>query len=257
MLSKNKIKFINSIKKKKYRDLHQVFFAEGEKIIDELLKSDVEFLNIFATEEWMEQQKKLDVKISQKIEIITPGELKKISALSSPNNVLATIKIPKTDYNKIEISNKLSILLDDINDPGNLGTIIRIADWFGIENIFCTKESVDLYNPKVVQATMGAIFRVKVHYVDFQELLTEFADTDHFNIYGTFLEGKNIYYEKLSEKGFVIMGSESHGISEQWTPYIHNKLFIPYYPVNKKSSESLNISIATAIICSEFRRRMI
>ncbi|MFO7828212.1 MAG: RNA methyltransferase [Bacteroidales bacterium] len=257
MLSKNKIKFINSIKKKKYRDIHQVFFAEGEKIIDELLKSEAEILNIFATADWAVQQLNLSDDISQKIEIITLDELKKISALSSPNKVLATIKIPKTAYDKNEISNKLSILLDDVNDPGNLGTIIRIADWFGIENIFCTKSSVELYNPKVVQATMGAIFRVNVHYVDFHELLTEFTAIDRFNIYGTFLEGENIYYEKLSEKGFIIMGSESHGISEKWIPYIDKKLFIPYYPTTKKTSESLNISIATAIVCSEFRRRMI
>lgn len=257
MLSKNKIKFINSIKKKKYRDIHQVFFAEGEKLIDELLKSDVEILTLFATNEWINQNQNIINKKSIDPCIITNDELKKISALSTPNKVLATAKIQQKNYDKTEIATQLSILLDNVNDPGNLGTIIRIADWFGIKNIFCSKESVDLYNPKVVQATMGAIFRVKVHYVDFQALLQEFSNINDFTIYGTFLEGKNIYHEPLSKNGFIMMGNESHGISPKWDPFIQQKLFIPNYPVNFKTSESLNLSTATAIVCSEFRRQLL
>jgi len=255
MLSKNKIKFINSIKKKKYRDAHQIFFAEGEKLVNELLLSEAEISTIFATNEWIEQHQQIIDKKTIPLCLITNEELKKISALSTPNKVLATIKIPEINYNKTEIAQQLSILLDNVNDPGNLGAIIRIADWFGIKNIFCTKESVDLYNPKVVQATMGAIFRVNVHYIDFQELLHDFSDDNDFNIYGTFLEGNNIYHEPLSPKGFIMMGSESHGISQQWEPYIQQKLFIPNYPDTKKTTESLNLSTATAIVCSEFRRR--
>jgi len=256
MLSKNKIKFINSIKKKKYRDAYQIFFAEGEKLVDELLLSDNEISTIFATNEWITQHQQIMDKKSITCCVITNEELKKISALSTPNKVLATIKIPKIKYNKTEIAKQLSILLDNVNDPGNLGTIIRIADWFGIKNIFCTKESVDLYNPKVVQASMGAIFRVNVHYIDFQKLLHDFSDNNDFIIYGTFLKGNNIYHEPLSPKGFIMMGSESHGISQQWEPYIQQKLFIPNYPDTKKSTESLNLSTATAIVCSEFRRRL-
>lgn len=253
MLSKNKIKFINSIKKKKYRDLHECFFVEGEKLVDELLKSNVQIIDLYATREWINKNTSTLENIT--VIEITEKELSTISSLSTPNKVFAIAAQQKHSFYKDEISNKLSILLDDINDPGNLGTIIRIADWFGIENIFCTKDSVDLYNPKVAQSTMGAIFRVKVHYVEFKNLFEEFSKVDSFNIYGTFLEGKNVYNENLSSKGFVVMGNESHGISKKWGSYINNKLFIPNYPSDARTSESLNISAATAIICSEFRRR--
>lgn len=257
MLSKNKIKFINSIKKKKYREIHHCFFVEGEKMVDELLNSDFETTEIFAIQEWLEQNKHIRT-IKKQIEIneITETELKKISALSTPNKVLAIAKQPSYNYNLSAIQSELSLFLDHINDPGNLGTIIRIADWFGIKHIFCSLESVDLYNPKVVQSTMGAIFRVKVHYVDPKGLLSEVTKLDNYKIYGTFLEGANIYHEKLSETGLIILGSESHGISDDIKPFVHKKLFIPNYPTERKTSESLNISIATSIICSEFRRGM-
>lgn len=257
MLSKNKIKFINSIKKKKYRDIHQCFFVEGEKMVDELLKSDIQITDLYATKDWL-LNKDLNFFNSKQIEFseITDDELSKISSLSTPNKVFAIASQKTYNYSKEDISNKLSILLDNINDPGNLGTIIRIADWFGIENIFCTPESVDMYNPKVVQSTMGAIFRVKVHYINFEQLINDFENVNDFNIYGTFLEGENIYKENLGEKGFIMMGSESHGISEKWKSRINKKLFIPNYPINKESSESLNISTATAIVCSEFRRKL-
>jgi len=255
MLSKNKIKFINSIKKKKYRDQHKCFFVEGEKLVDELLKSDFTIEELFATPEWILKNTNRTF-TNLHFEEISPDELIKISSLSTPNQVFAIVSQPDYSYSRPDLLNELSILLDDINDPGNLGTIIRIADWFGIKNIFCTPESVDLYNPKVVQSTMGAIFRVKVHYKDFKKLLSEFSQAKDFNIYGTFLDGDNIYEQELSHNGFLMMGSESHGISNKWAPYINRKLFIPGYPLNSASSESLNISVATAISCSEFRRRM-
>lgn len=258
MLSKNKIKFINSIKKKKYREIHQCFFVEGEKMVDELLHSDIEINEIFATPTWLKQNKQIVDTIKNQIEIdeITEDELKKISALSTPNKVFAIAKQPSYIYNLNAIQSELSLFLDNINDPGNLGTIIRIADWFGIKHIFCSQGSVDLFNPKVVQATMGAIFRVKVHYVDSKEFLSEVTKLKDYKIYGTFLEGGNIYHEQLSKSGLIIMGSESHGISDDIKPYVHKKLFIPNYPVDRKTTESLNISVATSIICSEFRRRI-
>ena len=257
MLSKNKIKFINSIKKKKYRDQHKCFFVEGDKLVDELINSDFIITELFTTNEWMINNRNFILENkSFEITEITNEELSKISSLSTPNKVLAIVNQPTYNYDKKLISNKLNLLLDNINDPGNLGTIIRIADWFGIEDIFCTQESVDLYNPKVVQSTMGAIFRTKVHYVDFKDLLNDFSNIANFNIYGTFLEGENIYNEKLSDKGFILMGSESHGISDQWKAFINKRLFIPNYPLDSSTSESLNISVATAITCSEFRRRM-
>jgi TrmH family RNA methyltransferase len=253
MLSKNKIKFINSIKKKKYRDIQECFFVEGEKLVDELLKSDFQITNLFATNEWISKNES-NLSLSIPLTEISQDELLKISSLSTPNKVFAIVTQKNVSFSINEIKTKLSIVLDNINDPGNLGTIIRIADWFGIENIFCSKESVDLFNPKVVQSTMGAIFRTKVHYVDFKTLFNQANDFEDFNIYGTFLEGENIYKEDLPQRGFIMMGSESHGISDEWKPFINKKLFIPNYPIDFKTSESLNISVATAIVCSEFRR---
>lgn len=257
MLSKNKIKFINSIKKKKYREIHQCFFAEGEKLVDELLNSEVQVTEIYATIEWIDKNKQnLPANSDLEIDIISEEELKKISSLSTPNKVFAIANQPKYQYSIEEIQNELSLFLDNINDPGNLGTIIRIADWFGIKNIFCSNESVDKYNPKVVQASMGAIYRTKTHYVDSKEFLTTLNQIEDFNIYGTFLEGNNIYNEQLSKNGLIVMGSESHGISKNLIHSINKKLFIPNYPTDSSTSESLNISVATAIVCSEFRRRI-
>ncbi|MGE0089403.1 MAG: TrmH family RNA methyltransferase [Bacteroidales bacterium] len=255
MFSKNKIKFINSLKKSKYREIQRLFFAEGEKLADELLKSGIKITNILATKNWLELNSNRLTKCKAEVDEITETDLSKISSLSTPNQVFIIAEQPKSAYDIDEITGQLSLLLDDINDPGNLGTIIRIADWFGIQNIFCTKNSVDQYNPKVVQSTMGAICRVKVHYVDFQNLINSVKKDSEFAIYGTFLEGNTIYTEPLTEKGFIIMGSESHGISDKTKPLITKKLFIPNYPEDKKTSESLNISVATAIVCSEFRRR--
>jgi TrmH family RNA methyltransferase len=257
MLSKNKIKFINSIKKKKYREIHHCFFVEGEKMVDELLHSEIETTEIFATPDWLDQNKQIEsIKNQTEIHEITETELKKISALSTPNKIFAIAKQPTYTYNLNTIQSELSLFLDNINDPGNLGTIIRIADWFGIKHIFCSLESVDLYNPKVVQSTMGALFRVKVHYVDPIDFLSSANNLKDYMVYGTFLEGENIYNEQLSESGLIIMGSESHGISDDIKPHVDKKLFIPNYPKDRKTSESLNISVATSIICSEFRRRM-
>ncbi len=258
MLSKNKIKFINSIKKKKYRAIQQCFFVEGEKLVDELLYSDVQIISIFAVTEWLEK-KRSELSNLNDIEIVEVKEedLKKISALTTPNKVLAVAKQPSYSFIFEEIKESLNIFLDNINDPGNFGTIIRIADWYGINNIFCSNESVDVFNPKVVQSSMGAVFRTKIHYVDSSSFLEKLQQLDDFNIYGTFLEGDNIYKTELSKNGMIIMGSESHGISDSLKPFIRTKLFIPNYPLDVKTSESLNISIATAITCSEFRRRII
>lgn len=255
MLSKNKIKFINSIKKKKYRDINQCFFAEGEKLVDELLNSDLNIIEIYATFEWINSNHQQITEQNTDIIEISEIELSKISSLTTPNKVLAVAKQRSFDFKLNQIGKELNIFLENINDPGNLGTIIRIADWFGIKNIFCTNESVDMYNPKVIQASMGAIYRTKVHYVETSKFFSDLKGLNNFNIYGTFLEGNNIYKEKLSSNGLIIMGSESHGISNTISPLINKKLFIPNYPLMNKTSESLNISTATAIVCSEFRRR--
>ena len=256
MLSKNKIKFINSIKKKKYRDINQCFFAEGEKLVDELLNSDLNIIEIYAISKWINSNHQRITKRNTDVIEISEIELNKISSLTTPNKVLAIAQLESFDFKINEIGKELNIFLENINDPGNLGTIIRIADWFGIRNIFCTKESVDMYNPKVIQASMGAIYRTKVHYVETSKFFSDLKSLDNFNIYGTFLEGNNIYQEDLSKNGLIIMGSESHGISKNLTSFINKKLFIPNYPSNEETSESLNISAATAIVCSEFKRRI-
>jgi len=252
VLSKNQIKLISSLQKKKFRDQHQLFVAEGYKLISDLLESKLE-------SQYIIHNKQADtagfLKLNKQIELIEceASELKKISNLKTPSDVLGIFKIPDSSYNKKAISQSLSILLDDVQDPGNLGTIVRIADWFGIKHIFCSPNTVDLYNPKVIQATMGALSRVKVIYTDLQQMINEYAAPD-FPVYGTFLEGETIYKSKLSTQGFIIMGNEGKGISEDLKALVSHKLFIPNFPADQATSESLNVSVACSIVCSEFRR---
>jgi TrmH family RNA methyltransferase len=257
MLSKNKIKFINSLKKKKNRINKRLFIAEGEKIIYELFISSFRIAEFFATEDFISQLSEEKKSSLPSLHEITESELKKISDLKTPNKALALVEIPNRTIDTEETQNSLSLVLDKINDPGNLGTIIRTADWFGINQIFCSNGSVDLYNPKVIQSTMGSFTRVKLFYQNLTELLEKYNEIDDFRIYGTFLEGDNIYRSQLSDKGLIIMGSESHGISDNLKEFIHQKLYIPSFTSvkNIEQSESLNISVATGIVCSEFRRR--
>jgi TrmH family RNA methyltransferase len=257
MLSKNKIKFINSLKKKKNRINKRLFLVEGEKINYELFDSCYRIYETFATESYISKLPRNKRSSSQYFHSITERELQKISDLKTPNKVLSVVEIPELSISSEEIKNSLSLVLDRINDPGNLGTIIRTADWFGIKQIFCSSDSVDMYNPKVIQATMGAFTRVNVFYENLKAFLSQYQDLKDFPIYGTFLEGDNIYNSSLRKKGLIVMGSESHGISEELSSYIHQKLYIPpYFPNNQShQSESLNLSVATGIICSEFRKR--
>ena len=252
MLSKNQIKLISSLQKKKFRDQHHLFVAEGYKLVSDLLESKLESKYIIHTKQANTNQLP---KHKTKLELIEcdSSDLKKISSLKTPSDLIGVFKIPNPNINNTEISHSLSILLDDVQDPGNLGTIIRIADWFGIQYIFCSKNTVDLYNPKVIQATMGALSRVKVIYTDLPQLIGEFISKD-FPVYGTFLEGETIYTSKLSTQGFIIMGNEGKGISSELKPMVSKKLFIPNFPSDQATSESLNVSVACSIVCSEFRR---
>lgn len=255
-LSKNKIKYIASLKQKKHRENNTCFVAEGRKLVCDLIDSSLRVLSLVATQE--ELSKFEPTKLSKIKEIYTASsnDLERISSLKNSQSVLAVIEIPKSDFSVKNIEHELSIFLDDVRDPGNLGTIIRIADWFGIKNIFCSKNSVDVFNPKVVQATMGAIARIRVNYVDNNLFFKELEKLDNFPVYGTFLEGKNIYNEKLSSNGLIVMGNEGKGISQEVENFITNKLYIPPFPENEVTSESLNVSMATSIVCSEFRRRI-
>lgn len=247
MLSKNRAKLITSLHDKKGRREHQLFIAEGEKIVAELLQSEIVVQEVYSTDARIENQ---ESKIKQGINI-TETELKKISTLSTPPQILAVCEIPKHELKIEDLRDKLTLVLDDIRDPGNLGTIVRIADWFGIKDIICSEDCVDAYNPKTVQATMGSIARVKIHYAILEDVLKGMKDIP---VYGALLEGENIYRKKLNDKGFIIIGNESKGISEKLLPFITDKISIPSFNKKDAGAESLNAAIATALICSEFRR---
>ena len=241
MLSKNQIKLITSLQQKKYRKQEQLFFAEGVKVVQELLHSNFELQDLFTT-----KQDFLTVP-KNKVHAISEVELKKISALTTPNTCLAVFKIPKV---KEMVEKGLIVALDDVRDPGNLGTIIRLCDWFGIETLFCSEESVDIYNPKVVQATMGSISRVNVVYGNLETFLSQ----TKLPIFGTFMDGNNIYQEELPKEGIIIMGNEANGISTSVEKLVSDRIAIPRFG-NLQVTESLNVATATAIILSEFKRK--
>ena len=252
MLSKAKIKLIQSLELKKKRREEQLFVAEGPKVVGDLLPYFTCRL-IVASSTWIEQHP--NVKANEIIEA-TADELRKASFLKAPQEVLALFELPSYSTPDDIASKELCLALDDIQDPGNLGTIIRVADWFGIRHIFCSIGTTDAFSPKTVQASMGAVARVQLHYVDLPRHLASLRQSyPQTPIYGTFLEGSNIYQEPLSTNGIIIMGNEGNGISEATKEAVTHKLFIPNYPEGCTTSESLNVAIATAITCSEFRRR--
>jgi TrmH family RNA methyltransferase len=242
MLSKNQIKLISSLQQKKHRFANQLFFAEGVKVIQELVKSNFELEHLYTTKEDFN-----DV-AAHKRSLISENELNKISALATPNTCLAVFKIPLES--KI-IESGLLLALDDIRDPGNLGTILRLCDWFGIQQLVCSKETVDIYNPKVVQATMGSIARVNVNYID----LNAFISKTKLPVFGTFMNGENIYKTALPQEGIIVMGNEANGISEEIEKLISKRLTIPRFGT-LQITESLNVATATSIILSEFRRQI-
>lgn len=234
MISKNKIKLIRSLNTKKGRENTGLFVAEGPKLVHDLLNEG------FIPDEILDN---ID-------------DIKKVSFLQHPQSMLGVFKIRKGD-NKPTIDllsdSKLVLALDGVQDPGNLGTIIRIADWFGIEDILCSHDTVDCWNPKVVQATMGSIARIKLHYTDLIKMVDDLPSD--YPVYATLLDGNNIYDQPLSHYGMIIMGNEGNGISPELRKRINRKLFIPNYPQERETAESLNVAIATSIVCAEFRRR--
>jgi TrmH family RNA methyltransferase len=254
MLSKNQISFINSLHQKKFRKQEGLFIAEGEKIVDDLLASSFPIKTIVATDAFTERHHRRN-RSSEWIEA-TENELKKISSLTTPNKALAVAEIPVYEIVENEIGNSLSLVLDEISDPGNLGTIIRIADWFGIKNIICSEDTADCYNSKVVQASMGSLFRTKMHYQDLENFFEMNQKQMKLNVFGTMLKGENIYAADLSSTGLIVFGSESRGVGEELEKYFSKILFIPSYSTEKNSSpDSLNVAVAAGIVCSEFRRR--
>lgn len=244
MISKNQQKYIRQLEQKKYRKREGCFVAEGTKVVGDLLKR-YQPLALYATESW-------DAPKGVGYTLVSEEELQRVSFQQHPQQVLAIFPIPQpTD--PVSLRGSLTLALDGVQDPGNLGTIIRIADWFGIDTIICSEETADAWNPKVIQATMGSIARVNVIYANLLELLDTLPSD--YPVYGTFLDGENIYTQTLSDEGLIIMGNEGNGISDAVKAKVNRRLLIPDFHQGD-TADSLNVAIATAITCSEFRRRI-
>ncbi|MFT5673266.1 MAG: TrmH family RNA methyltransferase [Polaribacter sp.] len=239
-ISKNQVKVITSLSQKKYRQKHKLFIAEGIKVVNELLNSSFEIDTLFAVDNFI-----TDVSVD-KIIRISEKDLQKISNLKTPNKVLGIFKIP--DEIPLQI-NGVTIALDAINDPGNLGTIIRLCDWFGVSQLVCSKETVDCYNQKVVQASMGSLTRVSIIYTDLETYLHE----THLPTFIADMDGENIYKTTLPKEAILIMGNEANGVSDEIKALIKNKISIPRFGETQRT-ESLNVATATAILLSEFKR---
>lgn len=256
MISKNKVKYIRSLEIKKFRKVDQVFVAEGHKLVGDLLGA-FECTYLAATAAWLEQYASILSGNSfrhTEVDEVTEEELKRLSFQETPQQVLAVFRQPQWRVHLNEVaSRELCLALDDVQNPGNLGTIVRVADWFGIEHVFCSQGCADIYNPKTVQATMGAMARVQVHYVNLVEALNTLDR--NVSVYGTFLDGENMYGKELSHQGVIVMGNEGKGVSKEVEACVGERLYIPNYPEGRETSESLNVAIATAIVCAEFRRR--
>ena len=254
MLSKNKIKYLQSLSRKKVREKEQVFLVEGDKMVLEAIALKDRVSLVCATENFIAENNSLS---DLDIEIITCSheELKKASQLQNPQNALAVVKMQERSFEIATFEKELVIALDFVQDPGNLGTIIRIADWFGIDQIICSEDTVDCYNPKVIQASMGAMFRVKLNYMNLPEAISK-AQSMATPVYGTFMEGENIYQSELSKNGILVLGNEGNGISPEVEKLVNQKIHIPSFNSSENGSESLNVATAAAICCSEFKRRL-
>lgn len=248
-MTKAEISFIRSLSSRKERYAAGVFVAEGEKLVLELLASAFHVRRVYVSGE------RLQLPQGVAVERIAPREMERISSLKTPSEVLAVVEIPKHGGLGTFHPKDWVLALDDVQDPGNMGTIIRLADWFGIRDIFCSEATVDCFNAKVVQATMGAITRVRVHYVSLPKFLHRMSD-EGISVYGTFLEGDNIYETELPEVGVLVMGNEGQGISPEVAMQTTRKLYIPSYPAHAVTSESLNVAVATAVATAEIRRRL-
>lgn len=250
MLSKALQKRISALENKKQRKESGLFVAEGGKTVLDLIAAGLGVEKLIATTEWLREH---NVEPETEVIEVSNEEMRHISFQQAPQGVMGIFRQQQHSIDPTAPEHSLCLALDNVQDPGNLGTIIRIADWFGIEDIFCSIGTADIYNPKTVQATMGAIGRVRVHYVDLPAFIGQIKE--HAPIYGTFLDGEDIYRKELKNNGLIIMGNEGNGIGKECSKLVTERLFIPNYPVGRDTSESLNVSVATAIICSEFRRR--
>ena len=247
MISKTRIKQIHGLERKKNRLEEGLFVAEGPKLVSELLTS-LQPRYIAATKEWLEAHGQETRGIIT--EAISEEELRRASLLQHPQSVIALFEIPHYEADLATVAgHELTLALDGVQDPGNLGTIVRLADWFGIQHIFCSPDCADIFNPKATQATMGALARVRLHYTDLVAALQHTTAPR----YGTFLNGENIYKQRLTPNGVIIMGNEGRGITKAVADFVSHRLFIPPFPPDRPTVESLNVAIATAIVCSVFR----
>jgi len=249
-ISKNLAKLVRSLETKKGRKKEGLFVAEGPKVVADLMAVNSP-VRLIATAEWFASA---GLSPSEQDAVVTDDELRKVSFLQHPQQVMALFPLPSLPAPRSPLpENSLAVALDGVQDPGNLGTIIRIADWFGIDTLYCSHDTVDAYNPKVVQATMGSLARVHILYVDLLEWLAALP-TD-VPVYGTFLDGINLYEQELTSCGVIVMGNEGNGISSEVARHINRRLLIPNFPPGRETADSLNVAIATAITCAEFRRR--
>jgi TrmH family RNA methyltransferase len=257
LISKADIQLIRSLEQKKFRARHGLFVVEGDKVVREVLASSLTAEYLLAKSVWLKTlPDELPEKASRLVEI-NDRDLLRISFLKTPNQAMALVRIPEYTPDTDELAGGLSLYLDCVQDPGNAGTMIRLADWFGIRHIVCGEGCADPFHPKTVQSSMGAIIRVKTYQANesfFQRLKNRHPDLP---VYGTFLNGENIYHTPLSSRAVIVMGNESKGISNEIAQYVNRRLLIPPYPPDEPATESLNVAMAAAIVCAEFRRRMI
>ncbi len=243
-------KLVSSLGTAKARRETGLFMAEGTKCVTDTIHS-FSPQYIFATQNWIDENGDVLMGVAEPV-IVKRADMARMSQLTTPPEIIAVYSIPDIVLDRQRLQTSLTLALDRVQDPGNLGTIIRIADWMGVKDILCTFDTVDVYNPKVIQATMGAISRVRVHYVNLQTVLSEMSPLP---VFGTFLDGENIYTKRLPTSGIVVMGNEGNGISDDIGRMVTDRLFIPPYPLGQTTSESLNVAVATAITLSEFRRQ--
>lgn len=253
MLSKNQIKNITALHSKKGRSEAGLFIIEGDKLMAEAFNSAYQIESIYALPVWLSGNVSKINQCAARIVEVTADELRKISLLSTPNNVLAVCKQKDFSLDVTLFQDKLSLYLDDIRDPGNLGTIIRLAHWFGIPQVICSPETVEFYNPKAVQSTMGSIFHVNLVTLDLVEVLTQSSDIKAVKVFGALLDGENIYSKDNFTSGILVIGNESNGISSKNLKFISDKIKIP--PASENHAESLNAAMATSILLSEYLRR--
>lgn len=244
-MTKAEIQFVRSLADKRVRDSEGLFIAEGDKLVEEIVASGLRVRSLYTTHKGSSLRGAT---------LVERGEMERISQLKSANSTLAVVEQPHYRLDEGALRNSLVLALDGVQNPGNMGTIMRLADWFGVGDILCSRECADCYNPKVVQATMGAILRVRVHYVDDLAALLKRLNNSGMPIYGTLLDGENIYAKQLTHNGVIVMGNEGRGLSDACRATVSDSLFIPPYPIDTPTSESLNVAMATAVVLAEFRR---